>query len=292
MRNMESVEVTLPVGFPVENEWYQTANLRLLYGKDKCEFVENAEFLLPAERITALLTHCLTKLGPKSSVNFKDVRSLVAGDRDALFLHLRCLMYGERIQSVIKCPEADCEEKMNLEFNVNDILVPPNKKTKEIYERNIDANGCRYKVKFRLPTGADQEAVARLAQHDSKTASKLLLKRCIKDVKKNGSKIKLENRLPVALVKSLSKRMSELDPQAEVLLDLTCPACKQKFFANFDIGDYFFKELIADSHQLYGEVHVLALYYHWNEKDILKLTNSKRRMYLRFLADTLNTEGS
>lgn len=287
---MEPVEVTLPVGFSVENEWYRTANLRRLYGKDKCEFMENAESLLPAERITTLLTHCLTRLGPKSSVNFEDVRSLVAGDRDALLLHLRYLMYGERIQSVIKCPEADCEEKMNLEFNVNDILVPPNKKMKKIYERNIDANSRSYKVKFRLPTGADQEAIARLAQRNPVTAAKLLLRRCIKDIRKNGSKIKLKNSLPVSLAQSLSERMSELDPQADILLNLTCPSCQHSFLANFDIGDYFFKELVADSHQLFREAHVLALYYHWSETDILGMSSSKRRMYLRFLSDAFNME--
>jgi len=35
---------------------------------------------------------------------------------------------------------------------------------------------------------------------------------------------------------------------------------------------------------LYEELHLLALHYHWAEVDILRLTNSKRRRYLRLLA--------
>jgi len=35
---------------------------------------------------------------------------------------------------------------------------------------------------------------------------------------------------------------------------------------------------------LYEELHLLALHYHWAEADILRLTTSKRRRYLRLLA--------
>jgi hypothetical protein len=35
---------------------------------------------------------------------------------------------------------------------------------------------------------------------------------------------------------------------------------------------------------LYQELHLLALHYHWAEADILRLTSSKRRRYLRLLA--------
>jgi hypothetical protein len=38
---------------------------------------------------------------------------------------------------------------------------------------------------------------------------------------------------------------------------------------------------------LYREVHLLALHYHWAENDILRLPASKRRRYLRLLADHL-----
>ena len=35
---------------------------------------------------------------------------------------------------------------------------------------------------------------------------------------------------------------------------------------------------------LYEEMHLLALHYHWAEADILRMTTSKRRRYLRLLA--------
>jgi hypothetical protein len=35
---------------------------------------------------------------------------------------------------------------------------------------------------------------------------------------------------------------------------------------------------------LHEDLHLLALHYHWAEADILRLTSSKRRRYLRRLA--------
>jgi hypothetical protein len=34
---------------------------------------------------------------------------------------------------------------------------------------------------------------------------------------------------------------------------------------------------------LYQELHLLAVHYHWSESDILRLTASKRRRYLRLI---------
>jgi hypothetical protein len=283
---METLDVALPIGFAIKNKWYKNARLRPLTGTDEEAIREIARFQLPVERITTLLTRCLMNLGPKSPIDFDDVRALTVGDRDALLLHLRCLTYGDKIQSVLTCPNSKCREKMDVDLTIGDILVSPNRIARRTYETVISANGTTYEVKFRLPTGADQEAIAELARHDSNAASTSLLQRCIKEIRRNGTKVESKNNLPFAMAELLSKRMAELDPQADISLNLHCPACKQSFLASFDIGDYFFQELIANSRQLYREVHVLALHYHWSEKEILNMSRSKRQVYLKFLSDT------
>lgn len=287
---MKSIEVILPTGFKAGEKWYNNAGLRLLNGGDEEVLRKESLVLFPAERITKILTRCLTNLGPKSAPDNNDVRSLTVGDRDALLFHLRRLTYGGKIQAVLTCPQSGCGEKMDLELKVDDLLVPSNQTPKETYETEIHGDAAVYTVKFRLPTGADQEAVAPSAQFDHKTASNLLLQRCVKEIKKSGTQIDIETDLPGDLAESVSQKMAELDPQAEILLNLTCPACKQSFLAYFDIGDYFFKELMANSQNLYREVHVLALHYHWSEKDILNMTRSKRQIYLKLLADALYPE--
>ena len=45
-----------------------------------------------------------------------------------------------------------------------------------------------------------------------------------------------------ALADSVAELMAELDPQAEIVLDLCCPACGGAFTAPFDAADYLFRE--------------------------------------------------
>ncbi len=234
------------------------------------------------------MIRCLTQLGPKSNINAKDIRALTVGDRDALLMHLRILTSGSKIQPVISCPNIDCAETMEFEFNIKDFLVPPNPDAKEIFETQISTNGTSFEVKFRLPTVEDQEAAAKLPPKKQENASMVLLKRCITEIRKNGSIIPPPINLPDPLVESLSQQVAQLDPQAEIILNLTCPSCQHYFRTYFDIGDYFFKEIMAGSKQLFREIHVLALYYHWSEKEILNMTKPRRQIYLDLLMATLN----
>lgn len=286
---MESFKVTLPNGIAFEGKWYRDAQLRTLNGDDEAAIRGLSPGLLPVERVTMLLSRCLVKLGPKTEIDVNDVRALTVGDRDAILLYLRRLTYGDKIHSVLACPQTGCGEKMDLELTIGDILVPPNQHAKEVYEMKLNEKDIAYKVEFHLPTGADQQAVVRMGISDPDSASMRLLQLCIREMKKNGRKIKSKNNLPVAVAKALSKRMAELDPQAEILLKMPCPSCQQEFVANFDIGDFFFKELTAHSQQVFREVHLLAWHYHWDERDILNMTRSRRQIYLNQLADALNS---
>jgi len=286
---MNSFDVTLPHGFTFEGEWYRDAQLRALNGDDEAAIREFSPGLFPVEHITMLLRRCLVRLGPKTEIDVNDVRALTVGDRDALLLHLRRLTYGDKIHSVLACPQTGCREKMDLELTIGDILIPPNQHAKAVYEAELNEKNIAYKVKFRLPTGADQEAMVKMGTRDPDSASMRLLQLCIKEINKNGRKIKSKNNFPVAVAEALSQRMVELDPQAEILLKMPCPSCQQEFVANFDIGDFFFKELTAHSQQVFREVHLLAWHYHWDESDILNMTRSRRQIYLKLLADALNS---
>jgi len=279
----------MPNGFVFEGERYRDAKLRAIDGDDEAAIREFSPSLLPVERISMLLSRCLVSLGPKTKIDVADVRSLTVGDRDSLLLQLRRLTYGDKVHSVLICPQTGCGEKMDLKLNISDFLVPPNKQAKEIYEMEVNQKDISYKVDFRLPTGADQEAVVRMGINDIESASMRLLQLCILEVKKNGRKVKSGNNLPLAVSEALSQRMAELDPQAEILLKMPCSVCKQEFVANFDIGDFYLKELITQSQQVFREVHLLAWHYHWDESDILNMTRSRRQIYLNLLADTLNS---
>jgi len=283
-----TVTIKLPRGFWLDGTRHEEAVLRPIDGGDEAFLLETTESLLPARRATALLARCLTRLGPLSPVATEAAASLTAGDREALLLHLRRLTLGERLQCVLSCPASDCGERMDLDLRVSDLLLPPYPHNRERYETTITQNGSNYSVGFRLPTGAHQEEAAALARSDPQAAADLLLHRCVEHVvTEDGQRVE---DLPPVVIDQLPTVMAELDPQAELMLSLTCPACDHGFSALFDAGAYLFQELDDRTRHIYGEVHLLAFYYHWSEAEITGMTPRKRRLYLDLLAESL-TEG-
>ncbi len=277
-----AVTITLPRGLWLDGIRHREATLRSLNGDDEAFVLETDGSLLPVERTTALLARCLTHLGALSPVTTETVASLTAGDREALLLHLRRLTLGERLQCVLSCPDADCGERMDLDLRVSDLLVPPYLHAQERYETTITENGDTYHVCFHLPTGAHQEEAAALARSDPQAAVDLLLRRCVECVDDRA----VED-LPPVVIEQLPTFMAELDSQAELMLELACPACDHAFSTLFDTAAYFFQELDNRAEHLYGEVHLLAFHYHWSEAEIMGMTLGKRHLYLDLLAGAL-----
>lgn len=282
--------VTLPGGFWLDGVCHREAGLHPLNGSDEAFIQEVADSLLPAHRTTAILGRCLTHLGPLNQVTPEMVRSLTVGDREALLLHLRQLTIGERMQCVLSCPHTDCGERMDLELKVSDLLLPAYLQPEERYETTVGENGNNYIVRFRLPTGADQEAAAGLAYRNPDAAADLILRRCVNSVTLEGKNSKsLEDWSP-AVGLQLPAIMAKLDPHAELTLNLSCPVCNHDFLSIFDTATYLYQELAVRSRYICRDVHLLAFYYHWSEKEIMGLSSWRRRRYVLFLEDTLMKE--
>lgn len=280
--------ITLPGGCWIEGTLHREVGLRPMSGSDEDFLLDAGSLLTPAHRSTAVLARCLERFGPAGPLTAETVRSLTVGDREALLLHLRRLTLGDRLQGVVDCPTSDCGEKMDLDLKVSDLLFPPYEDYRRSYEAEVADNSSDYRVRFRLPTGADQEDVAVVARTDSEAAGELLLYRCVESV--TGEDGEPVETLPPAVAGRISDLMSELDPQAELTLSLTCPACDHTFLAPFDTASYLFRELDGRVKRLYREVHLLAFYYHWSEAEIIDMPDRKRRLYLELLEEALTEE--
>jgi hypothetical protein len=81
-------------------------------------------------------------------------------------------------------------------------------------------------------------------------------------------------------VDAVIARMAEADPQADVQLDLSCPACRHRWLAVFDIVSFLWSEIDASARRTLQDVHRLATAYGWREPDILALTPWRRQVYL------------
>jgi hypothetical protein len=192
---------------------------------------------------------------------------------------------------MLNCPNPECGEKLDVDLAVSNLLLPSYPHTESWHETVVKEKNAAYRIRFRLPTGGDQEAVAALAHHDVQEAARLLLDRCVDHVTAEDDGGDPIEDWPPVVIQRLPAMMAELDPQAELLLDLTCPACGHTFSAIFDTAAYFFQEIRSRGRDLYREVHLLAFHYHWSEGEILAMTGRKRRIYLNLLAESIEQRG-
>jgi hypothetical protein len=240
------------------------AELRPLTGREE-EWVAQHATTPSAMMATRILSDCFVRLD-ELPVDPNIVRKLLVGDRDYLILQLRRMTLGDRIAAVFSCPA--CKVAMDVDFLAEDILVEPRPQDTATYTWQH--------VRFRLPNGADQEAVANLSVDE---AVDVLFARCVID--DGGKPLTPEERS--AVIAEMDRRA----PQIDLELDLTCPECGHSFTTPFDCTAFFFAEIRAQSRHLMREVHYLALHYHWSEAEILGLQCHRRRDYLALLNETL-----
>ena len=246
------------------------AELRPLTGREE-EWVTQHAGAPSAYLATKLLSACFVRL-EDAPVNSEIVGRLLVGDRDYLILQLRRMTLGDRFAAVFSCPA--CKRSMDVEFLAQDIAVEPRPQNAAVYTWASD--DAQRVVRYRLPNGADQEAVADLSPDEAVEA---LLARCVID--DGGTPLTIEERAAVIA------EMDRLAPQIDLELELNCPECGHSFTTPFDCTAFFFSELRAESRHLMREVHYLALHYHWSEAEILGLQRNRRRGYLALLNETL-----
>ncbi len=197
--------------------------------------------------------------------------ALSIGQRDAYLLTLRELTFGPKLNCFAECPA--CKEQLEFAMRTADIrlLSLPGEKKQEL---EIDE---ALVLRYRMPNSLDLAAVAGCG--DADTARDLLIQRCVVQVIRDSAPIDY-NELPAEAKEKLAAHMAEQEPQADVMLDLHCPACGHQWQTIFDIVSFFWAELNAEARRLLYDVHALALAYGWRESDILSMSDTRRQFYL------------
>lgn len=211
--------------------------------------------LTPARR-------ALVMLAAASDAPFDALAALTVGERDTALLTLREWCFGARVESVAACPA--CGEQLELAFGVADVRAAP--PSADVHELWLDGQ----QVRFRLPTAGDLLAMAEGAV--TADAAHLLARCVVEGTATNG-----------AGQAAIGAAMAAADPQADVRLALTCPACGHAWRAAFDILTFFWAEIDAWAWRTLREVHTLAQAYGWSEGAILALSPLRRQRYLELV---------
>jgi hypothetical protein len=242
--------------------------MRALSAHDLLEVREAGEHLHPLDRALVILAATCPEL------SWDELAALSVGQRDALLLAVREQTSGPRLEGFVECPQ--CAENLEFEVTAADLRAPDPGVREEAWEFSEG----ELSVRFRLPNSLDLGAAALCP--DPAVARGLLARRCVLQASRDGLPV-VPDKLPAETVSALGERMVEHDPQAEVLLDLRCPACEHRWEALFDIASFLWEELAAHAERLLREVHALAGAYGWSESEILGLNARRRRSYLEMV---------
>jgi hypothetical protein len=192
-------------------------------------------------------------------------------ERDARLLELRARTLGPTLAAFTRCRA--CGER--LEFTVDtEQLVQP-RPVGETWEVEVEGQSLR----FRLPDSRDLAAVA--ACSDPYAARRLLADRCTLEM--NGGAVAGAEHLSETLLTALAERMADVAPQAEILCDLSCPACGARWQEQLDIASFFWQELVVRARQIVRDVDAFARTYHWSEAEILAMSPVRRQSYLKLI---------
>lgn len=276
-----AVRVVLPGGRWLDGSRVTEAWIRPIVGADEAFLLDELGRTPGPALATKMLARCVTKCGPEPA-DEQVLRSLTVGDREALLWHLRRVSIGDRLDATVDCRA--CGQKASVDISVADLLREPYRDWTPSFVESI----AGHRVEFRLPVGEDQERLAASPTPGIEPAIEELVTACVKVV--DGESASPEARR--AISEELSQRLEALDPQAETLLETTCPACGTTVTALLDAVGFLSGEISRRSRHLFAEVHTLASVYHWSEREILAMTADRRRIYLDLIGAERNREWS
>lgn len=192
------------------------------------------------------------------------------GRRNRALAELRSACFGLALQCWTTCPA--CGEKVELNI-ATDAIAPPSERD-EPREQSITVQG----EIFRLPTSRDLARVAKemADEPDSAAAARVLLRAC--RVTELSEKSWSEEEMEI-----IGENLSQADPLADILLGFQCPACSGNCSEALDLPTFLWAEIDALVRRLLLEVHTLASAYGWSEREILSLSDTRRRLYLEMV---------
>ena len=210
---------------------------------------------------------------PEKSID--ELAKLSIGHRDALLLTLREKTFGQLLNGIATC--AKCGEQLELTMKIADILVD-----KKIGPKELTTTIDRYEVIFRLPDSTDIDFLDETI--DLAAARLMIYDRCILSICDTSEKKEISvDALPAEVMNEISDRIAKADPQADMLIDLSCPSCSREWQMGFDIVSFFWSEINTWAYRILYEVRNLAMAYGWSERDILAMSPRRRQIYLEMI---------
>jgi hypothetical protein len=188
--------------------------------------------------------------------------ALTASDRDRLLAAVYAETYGDRVAGTPAC--AACGQTFDLSFSLGALLAHADADDQDRQPVEDGAFQTASGVRFRLPVGADEIAVAALPPDAARQA---LLARIAPDASDEDAE-------------AIEEALETLAPILDLELAAVCPECGAAQTVPFDVQRYLLESLRGEWRLRGAEVHRLASTYGWGLGDILGLPRPRRRDFV------------
>jgi len=197
---------------------------------------------------------------------------LVASDRDRLLVAIYRRNFGDKIENTLTCEL--CDHPFDIDFSLGGLAMsletPGSTRVRPLGQNQFEtAEGLR----FRLPTGRDERAIAALPASEAENA---LLRCCtVGDAMAPAP----------AEAAGLQELLAEVAPLIDLDLDARCPECGRTHSLQFDIQSYLLGALLGERRRLAQEMHLIAIAYGWGLQEILSLGRHERRQFVELISN-------
>jgi hypothetical protein len=250
----------------------QAASPRPLGERDFIHIWDQGDGRHPIDRALIILRAAFPWL------EWENLAALPLGRRDALLLRLRIATFGPQLS--LQAPCAHCLQRFELEQDAEELMVAdplepaPLAATIVVEDMEITVRPLTSLDLLSMHRGLDRRSGDLLDQGRC-----ILLKRAAQ-VRQGGSTVSPLS-LPPTLVKSITATASQIDPMATLVIFSKCPFCRRKNRSVLDVPSLLWDEILMAAKRGLGDVTALAKSFGWAERDILSMSPSRRRFYLR-----------
>ena len=212
--------------------------------------------------VTQALALALDRLGGEAATPPR-VAGLCVGDRQFLMRELDRHLGHEGGWFQAECGHCGAR----FDFRIDYADLPVQEAGAGYPQAQVDMDGRR--LRFRLPTGGDQEILAGLPEAE---APRWLLRQLAAE----------PETLPEPkqdLIAAADAALDAIAPGIVLRVQAACPECGGGNEVELDP----YRALARSSGSLLREVHQIATHYHWSEADILNLPRPRRQRYLQMI---------
>ncbi len=217
-------------------------------------------------------TEALLQAWPQS-----DGPASTLGERNASLIDLHSHLFGREIELLSHCPSCNAVAQFSADCNVLSAQLRPVRQEAPPYR--LQTQG--HEIEYRLPSSADLSHASTAKGDEDFT--QCLLERCVLSCMHEGQSV-ATSQLPEPVLEALSQQMQALDPGASVSFTLDCPQCAARWHAPLDVGEMLWHKVRTAAERVLLDIDALARAYGWTEREVLRLSPTRRAAYLQMVA--------